>query len=127
MWPSHRPLPPLAFMLMTMAFLNGRLAFLWSAFVSYHKWTCPSHQHQKKKKKITGRLQALDVPGGLQEVTPQKQEDNKKGNNRNEDPRDNDGSYCDHSNDLKKYLGQKEKCEHNINQRATESKAPLLL
>lgn len=125
MWPSHRPPPPLAFMLMTMAFFNGLLAFLWSAFVSYHKWTCPSHH--PKKKKITGRLQALDVPGGLQEVASQKQEDSKKGNNGNKDPGDDDGSYCNHSDDLEKYLGQKEKCEHNINQTATESKAPLLL
>lgn len=126
-WPSHRPLPPLAFMLMTMAFLNGLLAFLWSAFVSYHKWTCPPPPPPFQKNKFTSRLQALDVPRSLQEVVSQKQEDNKKRKNRNKDPGDDDGSYCNHSEDLEKYLGQKEKCEHNINQRATQSKTPLLL
>lgn len=63
----------------------------------------------------------------MQEVGSQTQEDSKEGNNRNKDPGDDDGSYGNYSNHLEKYLGQKEKCEHNINQTATESKAPLLL
>lgn len=108
MWPSHRPPPPLAFMLMTMAFFNGLLAFLWSPFVSCRKWTCQCHQ-QKKIIIITGRLEALDVSGGLKEVESQKQEHRKKGNNGNEDPGEDDGSYCNHADDLKKYLQEKEK------------------
>ena len=79
----------------------------------------PTTQKKEEVKKITGRLKALDVPGGLQEVASQKQEDGKKWNNGNEDPGDDDGSYCNDSNDLEEYLGQKEKCEHNINQRVT--------
>lgn len=85
------------------------------------------HAHPTTQKKITGRLEALDVPGGLQEVASQKQEDSKKGNNGNKDPGDDNGGDCNHSDDLEKYLGQREKGEHNINQTATESKAPLLL
>lgn len=56
----------------------------------------------------------------------QKQEDSEKQKNRNKEPRDN-GCHCNHSTDLEKYLQQKERCNHKINQTATESKAPLLL
>lgn len=59
--------------------------------------------------RITCRLQALDIPGGSQEVASQKQEDSEERNNRNKDPGDDDSSYCDYSDHLKKYLGQMEK------------------
>lgn len=69
----------------------------------------PPNLPPKQNKTITCRLQALDIPGGSQEVASQKQEDSEERNNRNKDPGDDDSSYCDYSDHLKKYLGQMEK------------------
>lgn len=53
-------------------------------------------------KKCTHRLSVLDIPEGLQEVVSQKQEDREKQKNRNNDPKDTNGSHCNHSTDLRR-------------------------
>lgn len=73
----------------------------------------PPHPSTKRKrqKTITGGLQPLDVPGGSQEVAPQKQEDGEKGDDGDEDPGDDDGGHHDHSDHLEEHLGQTERRE----------------
>lgn len=68
-----------------------------------------SPQKEKKKKKITCRLEPLDVPGGLQEVASQIQEDGEKGSDGNKDPGNDDSSDSNHSNDLEEHLRQMER------------------
>ena len=86
-----------------------------------------SHTAERKQRKITGRLEALYVPGGLQEVVSQIQEDGEKRNNGEQNPGDDHGGDCNHSDDLEKHLKEKERCEPGVLQTATGLKGLLLL
>lgn len=53
---------------------------------------------------LTGRLQAFDVSGSLQEVAAQEEEQEKEGHHRDDDPGDHRHSQGDDTDDLQQQL-----------------------
>lgn len=54
--------------------------------------------------RLTGGLEAFDVPRGLQEVAAQVEEDEKEGQHGDQDPGDHRHRHGDHTKNLQKHL-----------------------
>lgn len=66
--------------------------------------TLHTHTHTHFGGALTGGLEALDVPGGLQEVAAQEDEDEEQRQHRDDDPGDHGHGHADHPDDLEEHL-----------------------